>query len=504
MSVGIGESKIDERIEFRWGKKRGRGGAKKDVQFYESFEFDGVEYSLYDSVYLFKHGETDPYIGKLIKIWEQPVNDKKIKVLWFFRPSEISDHLQGVDVLENELFLGDGVGTGLTNINPLEAIAGKCNVVCVSKDSRNRQPSVEELEMADFIFYRTFDVKSLTISDKLEEKIAMVDVEMLLNKNVCGPTDLAKLDNVSAASDAAKAPISAEDALVTSNLAKLDNENVAVDAAKLDAVSDKTVLVAGVKREKILDKDTRETGDAAKTKQVLESGRKSSLKSPALKKTDLGKVGEGAVAVTTIENGKSVTVSDVKKQIVAGGNKSKDRLSNKSLPANDVRKTIDCDGTSTRKFGNASAASNKVAEPAGRAAATIKEEKLNEEAVGIRDTAPRKQKCDSLLDEKSSDKSYIASLGKAPKRPSEAAESNDTRKLSREHDGTSEGFSKKRKSANLIEHKSNDKMGKVSVKRPNDSRIEANNEVKQVTQRPPVSLLLFYVLFKNRMRIDRI
>ena len=56
-----------------------------------------------------------------------------------------------------------------------EAIAGKCNVVCISKDERNRQPSVGELEMADYVFYRTFDVGSLTISDKLGEKIASIE-----------------------------------------------------------------------------------------------------------------------------------------------------------------------------------------------------------------------------------------------------------------------------------------------------------------------------------------
>jgi len=106
-------------ISFSWGKKKGRGGAKKEVQFYESFTFDGVEYSLYDSVYLYKEGEQEPYIGKLIKIWEPANQARKVKILWFFHPSEISNHLRHEKVLENELFLASGDGVGLANINPL-------------------------------------------------------------------------------------------------------------------------------------------------------------------------------------------------------------------------------------------------------------------------------------------------------------------------------------------------------------------------------------------------
>lgn len=56
-----------------------------------------------------------------------------------------------------------------------ETIAGKCDVVCISKDSRNPQPSDEELKRADFIFYRMFDVGQLMILDKIDEKIAGID-----------------------------------------------------------------------------------------------------------------------------------------------------------------------------------------------------------------------------------------------------------------------------------------------------------------------------------------
>lgn len=110
----------EENIEFKWGKQRGRGGRKKDVQFYESFTYDGVEYTLFDTVYLYKEGEPEPYIGKLIKIWENPDKTKKVKILWFFRPCEILNFLTTSETTsDKELFLASGEGEGLANVNPL-------------------------------------------------------------------------------------------------------------------------------------------------------------------------------------------------------------------------------------------------------------------------------------------------------------------------------------------------------------------------------------------------
>ncbi|CAA0838527.1 bromo-adjacent homology (BAH) domain-containing protein [Striga hermonthica] len=63
-----------------------------------------------------------------------------------------------------------------------EAIAGKCNVVCISKDSRNPQPSAEELEAADYVFYRVFDVKSCTVSDHMDDKVGGLEVKYVFNK----------------------------------------------------------------------------------------------------------------------------------------------------------------------------------------------------------------------------------------------------------------------------------------------------------------------------------
>lgn len=173
----------DASLEFKWLKRRGFGGKKKEIQFYESFIYDGVKYMLYDCVYMYKEGLQEPYIGKLIKIWEVRDNKrKKVKVQWFFRQEEISKWLGDTTTLENEIFFASGEGVGLANINPLEAIAGQCNVVCVSKDHRNPQPSDAELKAADFIFYRTFDVQSCGILDKMEEKVGGLEIEYIFNR----------------------------------------------------------------------------------------------------------------------------------------------------------------------------------------------------------------------------------------------------------------------------------------------------------------------------------
>ncbi|KAM7490351.1 hypothetical protein LguiA_033272 [Lonicera macranthoides] len=168
--------------EFKWGKKRGVGGKKKEVQFYESFTYDGLEYCLHDCVYMHKEGEPEPYIGKLIKIWETPDKSKKVKVHWFFRPLEILNWLGDGKALKKEIFLASGEGVGLANVNTLEAISGKCNVVCISKDNRNPQPSEEELKMADFVFYRTFDVQHCTVLDKMDDKVGGLEVKYIFNK----------------------------------------------------------------------------------------------------------------------------------------------------------------------------------------------------------------------------------------------------------------------------------------------------------------------------------
>ncbi|XP_019161532.1 PREDICTED: protein ANTI-SILENCING 1 isoform X3 [Ipomoea nil] len=171
-----------EDLEFTWGKKRGTGGKRKEVQFYESFTYDGVEYVLYDCVYMHTESGVEPYVGKLIKIWGNGEKSKKVKVQWFFRPSEIMYHLKDEKFMENEIFLASGEGIGLSNVNPLEAIAGKCNVLCISTDSRNRKPSEDDLKNADFVFYRVFDVGRCTL-DMIGNEVGGLEVKFVFNRN---------------------------------------------------------------------------------------------------------------------------------------------------------------------------------------------------------------------------------------------------------------------------------------------------------------------------------
>ncbi|KAI5394059.1 protein ANTI-SILENCING 1 isoform X1 [Lathyrus oleraceus] len=170
-------------LEFKWGIKRGKGGKKRDIQFYESFTLNGVDYSLFDTVYLKSGAQPEPHIGKIIKIWGTPSDKtRKIKIQRFIRPCEISKLLTGIKIYYNELFLSCGDCTGLALINPLESITGKCNVVCISKDSRNPQPSDEAFRKAGFVFYRYFDVGQCKIVEEVDDKIAGVEVKNFFNK----------------------------------------------------------------------------------------------------------------------------------------------------------------------------------------------------------------------------------------------------------------------------------------------------------------------------------
>ncbi|RDX90601.1 Protein ANTI-SILENCING 1, partial [Mucuna pruriens] len=169
-------------IDFKWGNKRGVGLKNKDIQYYDSFVYEGVEYFLYDCVYLFTTGHVETSIAKLVKIYERPTRQKMVKVVWFFRPMEIRNFLGHYHPSWNELFLASAQGKGVSNANFLESIIGKCNVVCTSKDKRNPKPSETELKKADFFFNCTFDVVKHVINDKFPNEIDGVKVERFFNR----------------------------------------------------------------------------------------------------------------------------------------------------------------------------------------------------------------------------------------------------------------------------------------------------------------------------------
>ncbi|KAI3803441.1 hypothetical protein L1987_31592 [Smallanthus sonchifolius] len=183
-------------IEFRWGRK-GRVGAKNpNIQYYESFTYDGVEHFLYDSVYLWCGDQQMPCVVKIVEMYETPRLKKMMKVVWYFHPAEVQKWLRGVHHLNNELFLASGEGNGLYNFNPLETICGKCNVVCTSKDERNPKASMEELKMSDYVFYRTFDVETCRLSEKFPDKIAGVEVGHFFNPKPKGKPEVTGKSNL--------------------------------------------------------------------------------------------------------------------------------------------------------------------------------------------------------------------------------------------------------------------------------------------------------------------
>ncbi|KAI3964719.1 hypothetical protein MKW92_052937 [Papaver armeniacum] len=181
--VEEGEIVEGDELDFKWGNLKEK--TSDDIQLYESFTLDGVEYCLYDCVYLQHEDEysVENHIGKIVKIMDHPDNQRKVKIVWFFRPTQVQKWLREREVscLVHELFLASGEGLGVANVNPVEAIVGKCSVVCTSKDRRNPQPSIEERRKAEFVFSRTFDVQQCTFSHKLDNIISGIKVEHFFN-----------------------------------------------------------------------------------------------------------------------------------------------------------------------------------------------------------------------------------------------------------------------------------------------------------------------------------
>lgn len=110
---------VGELIDFKWGIKKGVGIKNKNIHFYESFVYEGVEYFLYDCVYFYHTDHVETSIGKLVKIFERPNHEKVVRVVWFFRPTEIRNFLGDYQPRWDELFLASGVGNGVSNVNLL-------------------------------------------------------------------------------------------------------------------------------------------------------------------------------------------------------------------------------------------------------------------------------------------------------------------------------------------------------------------------------------------------
>lgn len=107
----------EENPEFSWGEMKGLGQKDKNVKFYESFTYDGIEYRLFDCAYFCIRDQCETSIGKLVKMFETSTGEKKVKVIWFFRPIDIRSFLGEYEPLWDELFLACGDDLGVSNIN---------------------------------------------------------------------------------------------------------------------------------------------------------------------------------------------------------------------------------------------------------------------------------------------------------------------------------------------------------------------------------------------------
>ncbi|KAG2309850.1 hypothetical protein Bca52824_029598 [Brassica carinata] len=174
----------EESPDFKWGVKKAVGRTDKSVSFYESFTYEDIEYRLFDCAYFQIHGQCETSIGKLIRMYETSAGEKKVKVLWFFRPMDIRSYLRDYVPQWDELFLACGDDPGVYNINDVDTILGKCSVVCLSDDRRNSLPARRELRNARYVFSRTFDTKLKIISEDFADAIAGIRVENFFNKRI--------------------------------------------------------------------------------------------------------------------------------------------------------------------------------------------------------------------------------------------------------------------------------------------------------------------------------
>ncbi|KAG7582085.1 RNA recognition motif domain [Arabidopsis suecica] len=213
-----------EKPDFKWGAKRGVGRKDNKVRFYESFTYDGIEYWLFDCAYFYIHGQCETSIGKLVSMYETSAGEKKVKVIWFFRPIDIHRFLGDYEPQWDELFLACGDEKGVSNINDVETIMGKCNVVCTSDDRRNPRPGSNELRRANYVFSRTFDTRLRIISEDFADAIAGVGVGKLFNMRR-DKQPVKRLNSSAAASTRASPVKSLRPDLGSTKLGKNDNRD---------------------------------------------------------------------------------------------------------------------------------------------------------------------------------------------------------------------------------------------------------------------------------------
>lgn len=173
---------LDSDDEFMWGEAKRT--LDKERKYYHSFFYENEEYRLFDNVLLHDEDGLDGHVGKIMKLWEEKSSRGKMMLIqWYLRPRELPSHLQGPALRANskELFLSCGKGKGVVNENKLDSIDRKCKVLCTSKDTRNKQPSEDNLRDADYFFYRIYNVDRMCLSN-VEAVVDKLGCDVVFNK----------------------------------------------------------------------------------------------------------------------------------------------------------------------------------------------------------------------------------------------------------------------------------------------------------------------------------
>ncbi|KAI5065005.1 hypothetical protein GOP47_0019700 [Adiantum capillus-veneris] len=172
----------DAYAEFTWGKAK--ASSNKEKKFYTSFFYDNEEYSLHDNVIVHDKHQPGGHVAKIMRLWEDIATGTMMGLLrWYLRPLELPPHVQSQVACKNskELFLAFGKGKGVSNENKLDCIERKCKVLCTSKHSRNKQPSEEDLKVADYFYNRMYNVDLKKLSN-LEVIVKILGQDVLFNK----------------------------------------------------------------------------------------------------------------------------------------------------------------------------------------------------------------------------------------------------------------------------------------------------------------------------------
>ncbi|CAI5481029.1 unnamed protein product [Closterium sp. Yama58-4] len=189
-AIDVEEDEEEEELPFRWGDPA-PGPSRGGKRYYLWFEQGGERFDLYDCVYCQAEEGMDPYVGKIVRMYELPPSrrgkrssiggggggkpgERKVDIRWFFRAADVQAEGGQLprDVRPNEVFLAVPEGTqGVTDANKVIVVDSRAHILCVSADPRNPQPSAAQVEAAELVFRRAWDMQQKRVIEDLQVAI---------------------------------------------------------------------------------------------------------------------------------------------------------------------------------------------------------------------------------------------------------------------------------------------------------------------------------------------